>query len=104
MELVKRTWCYVQQPKVYCLSPCKCGNEDVQWSEWQKHLWCEKCQIDFIPECDGIFDGPIPVGAATLMGICFDRINLETNEIEKFQHKSIEELKQNGLLPNETVV
>lgn len=32
----------------------------------------------------GIFDGPIPVNAAGLLGISFDRINLETGKFERF--------------------
>ena len=82
--LVKRTWCYLQPPKQYDMAPCACGNHDTQWSEYEHHLWCEKCQIDFIPEHAGIFEGPIPVGCAAMFGISFDRLNLETNTVERF--------------------
>ena len=81
----KRTWCYIQSPATYEMAPCACGNEDTQWSEFRHHLWCANCQIDFIPEHDGIFGGPIPIGVASMLGISFDRINLETNEIERFE-------------------
>lgn len=40
-----------------------------------------KCQKDFIPSHGGIFDGPIPAQAAKLLGISFDRIDLETNKV-----------------------
>lgn len=80
----KRAWCYVQSPSMYEMAPCACGNADTQWSEFAKHLWCSKCEIDFVPEHAGIFDGPIPVKVCEMLGISFDRINLETNEIEPF--------------------
>lgn len=83
LEKPKRRWVYVQQPHDYEMSPCSCGNTDTQWSEYQKHLWCAKCEKDFIPESAGIFDGPIGWGMAELMGISFARVNLETSQLEK---------------------
>lgn len=83
--LEKRLTYYVQQPKQYEIAPCSCGNEDTQWSEWKHHLWCDKCQKDFVPEHNGIFDGPIPIGAAMLMGISFDQIDIATGNIIKFE-------------------
>lgn len=83
--LEKRTWCYVQPPSAYEMAPCKCGNHDTQWSEFKKHLWCDKCEVDFVPEHSGVFDGPIPVATSMMLGMCFDRLNLETKEIEKFE-------------------
>lgn len=82
--LEKRTWVYVQRPATYEMAGCKCGNNDPDWSEFKGHLWCEACGIDFVPEHGGIFDGPIPVGISSLLGISFDRINLETQELEPF--------------------
>ncbi len=88
----KRKWCYVQPPSAYEMAPCACGNHDTQWSEYAKHLWCPKCEIDFIPEHAGVFDGPIPMATSMMLGMSFDRINLETNEIEPFKF----EYEQNG--------
>ncbi len=85
VELVKRKWVYVQPPKDYEMGPCPCGNFDLQWSEFQGHLWCEKCQKDFIPENAGIFDGPILAQVAQLCGMSFDRFNLETQQVERFE-------------------
>jgi len=85
--LEKRKWVYVQAPNVYGIAPCSCGNTETQWSEYKDHLWCDKCQKDFIPEHGGVFDGPILVHTCGLLGMCFDRINLETNEIEKFEYE-----------------
>ena len=82
-ELEKRTWCYVMPPKAYEIAPCNCGNTETQWSEFAKHLWCPVCGKDFIPAHNGIFDGPIPAGTAQMLGVSFDRINLETRKLER---------------------
>lgn len=84
-NLEKRKWCYLQKPSVFEVAPCDCGNYDTQWSEFKGHLWCSKCEKDFIPEHNGILDGPIPVNVCKMLGISFDRINLETNIIERFE-------------------
>lgn len=39
-----------------------------------------------MPAHNGVFDGPIPVATAGLLGMSFDRINLETNKIEPFEY------------------
>lgn len=83
-RLKRRKWVYLQPPSTYSIAPCECGNVDTEWSEYQKHLWCAKCLIDFIPKHNGIFDGPIPVKVCQMMGITFDRINLKTKKVDKF--------------------
>ena len=83
-SLQKRTHCYIQPPKAYGMAPCECGKEDTAWSEFKDHLWCEVCKKDFIPAHAGVFDGPIPVQAAAMMGIRFDRVDLATSRIERF--------------------
>lgn len=80
----KRKWFYLQRPKIFGMPPCACGNADTEWSEYKNHLWCEKCQKDFIPAHNGVFDGPIPIGASALLGISFDRFNIETQRVERF--------------------
>jgi hypothetical protein len=82
----KRTWVYVQRPSSYEIAGCKCGNADPDWSEFKGMLWCPTCLIDFVPEHNGVFDGPIPVAAAALLGMSFDRFNLETQEVERDEH------------------
>jgi hypothetical protein len=84
-DKIKREWCYTQSPQVYEIAPCTCGNTDIQWSEWKKHCWCDKCQIDFIPEHNGIFDGPIPLHLCELMGIRFDRYYFNEDKIVKHE-------------------
>lgn len=84
-EFKKRKWHYIQQPSAYEIAPCACGNVDTQWSEFEGRLWCDRCAVDFIPAHDGIFDGPIPITVATMLGMSFDRFNLETNQVEPFE-------------------
>jgi len=81
-KLEKREWFYTQKPSDYCISGCpKCGNEDTQWSEYKKHLWCETCEIDFIPEHNGMFEGPITLQICELVGIRFDRYYTESGAV-----------------------
>lgn len=83
-ELEKRTWVYVQRPKEYGISGCgECGNADCDWSEYAGHVWCAECQKDFVPLHNGIFDGPIPVNCAKLLGIDLRQVNLETHEVRE---------------------
>lgn len=77
-----RTHVYVQRPGSYEIVGCECGNTDPDWSEFRDHLWCQKCEKDFIPAHYGIFDGPVCVTLCALLGISFDRINLATQELE----------------------
>lgn len=82
--LEKRTHVFLQPPSHFEISGCSCGNDNTQWSEYVKHIWCDKCQIDFIPEHGGVFDGPIPVKISHMLGLSFDRLNLQTNQVEMF--------------------
>lgn len=81
-ELKKRTWHYVCSPKSFEIAGCSCGNEQTQWSEYEKHLWCDKCNIDFIPEHNGIFSGPIPINISRMLGLDFSIYNMSTGKIE----------------------
>lgn len=81
-NLIKREWVFLEKPKSYAIAGCFCGNEDTQWSEFQNHLWCDKCQKDFIPEHNGILDGPILMETSQLMGINFSRLILNKNKVE----------------------
>lgn len=82
--LEKRTWHYLQSPSAFDMAPCDCGNHETQWSEYAKHLWCAKCEKDFIPAHAGIFDGPIASKLAASLGVRFDRFNLTTGKVERF--------------------
>jgi hypothetical protein len=85
-DLEKRTWVYVMRPHEYEISGCECGNADPDWSEFRAHLWCSKCEKDFLPASNGIFDGPIPVNTVQLMGINLDRFDFETQLVDKFPY------------------
>lgn len=80
--LKKRVWVYLQSPQAYEVAPCACGNSNTQWSEFEHHVWCDKCEIDFIPEHSGVFSGPILINTAQMMGLHFSRLILETNIVE----------------------
>lgn len=80
-NLEKRTWVYTLSPDHFQMAPCKCGKTAHQWSEFKKHLWCDACEIDFIPEHNGIFDGPIPIHTCAMLGITFDRFYFEDQKI-----------------------
>jgi hypothetical protein len=85
IELRRRRWVYTQPPATYEIAPCACGNQETEWSEYEGRLWCPICKIDFVPGHNGLFDGPIPVNGCRLMGIYFDRLNLETLQVERFE-------------------
>ena len=72
----KRKWIYAQKPQVYCISCDKCGGDNIEWSEYEHKIWCYDCQIDTDGN-GGLFDGPIPLMAAQLMGINFNRVYLK---------------------------
>ncbi len=84
-DLEKRTWCYVQSPDNFDFPAHDCGTIATQWSEYKGHLWCEECQKDFIPSHNGVFDGPIPVATAMMLGMSFHTVDLATGKITPFQ-------------------
>jgi hypothetical protein len=84
----KRTWVYCQQPKEYEIALHGCGHEGPEWSEYKHHLWCTQCEVDFIPEFNGIFDGPIPIKTTEMLGIFFHRFNIETQQVELFEENA----------------
>lgn len=88
--LEKRTWHYLQPPSTFDIAPCDCGNVDTQWSEYAQHLWCARCEKDFIPKDNGLFGGPISSGIAKLFGIRFDRYNMETKKVELFNTTTLQ--------------
>lgn len=97
MTAPKRTSVYIMPPSHFEIPGCECGNEPA-WSEFREHLWCAQCQKDFVPKHWGVLDGPVPVHGALLMGMNFDRFNLETNQIERTFEKERAEL---GMSPIE---
>jgi len=84
LELKKRADCLIQYPKSYGIECDICGGINLHWSEWEHLIWCYDCEID-TKGTGGIFDGPIPVGSAEVLGISFDRVNIKTGEIIEFK-------------------
>lgn len=82
MRKYKRTHVYCQHPDVYEIEGCPNDKgHKTTWSEYEDHLWCFECEMDYIPTHWGIFPGPIPMGLCEMMGISFDRICIKTNKV-----------------------
>jgi hypothetical protein len=47
-------------------------------------IWCYKCKKD-VKGTEGIFGGPIPVEAAAVMGISFDRWDMVNKRVIKVE-------------------
>lgn len=71
----KRQWVYVMKPTAYEMSCDRCGGNNITWSEFERLIWCFDCRIN-TPGNPGIFDGPIPLEVAKMLGISFDRFYL----------------------------
>ncbi len=84
----KRTECFVQLPQVYEIKCDVCGGDNLNWSEFDKKIWCYDCEID-TQGTRGIFDSPVPIELCKMLGISFDKIDLKTNKIIPFNGKSI---------------
>lgn len=81
-NLIKRKWCYSQSPIVYEIYCDICNGDNITWSEYKGLIWCFDCEKD-TRGTGGIFDGPIPIRFSNMMGINFDIIRLEDNELLK---------------------
>ena len=82
----KREWHYILPPQAFDMT-CKCGSRNLEWSEYEDHIWCYDCEIDYNPkdtEHAGIFSGPIPLQASAMFGTSFDRFWLEERKIQRF--------------------
>lgn len=79
----KRTWHYIQNPSNYCITCNLCQGSNIEWSEFDHRIWCYDCKKD-VKGTMGIFDGPIPLQGAQVMGICFDVYDMNKKKIVKF--------------------
>jgi len=91
ITLKKRTWHYIQDPWEYEVKCDKCGGNNVQWSEFEKFIWCKDCKID-TKGTEGVFGGPIPIEAAGLLGMCFDRWDMRKKKIIVYDRKKKKDL------------
>ena len=78
-NLIKREWCYCQNPVVYDIACDLCNGTNITWSEYERLIWCYDCQKD-TPGNGGIFNGPIPINVCKIMGISFDKIEIATGD------------------------
>jgi hypothetical protein len=82
-----RTWHYILPPQAFDCTCEKCGGRNLEWSEFESHIWCCDCEIDFDPgegEHAGIFSGPIPLQITALFGTSFDRYLIQEKKIQRF--------------------
>jgi hypothetical protein len=90
-KMKKRTSHYVMKPASYQIACDKCGGYNIEWSEFDKMIWCYDCKID-TKGTPGIFDGPVPVEACAVMGISFDRWDMVKKRVltwDKYKHKYV---------------
>ncbi len=100
--LEKRVFCFIREPAHYDMSCPECEEaNELQWSEFKSHIWCDKCQKDqFVAWNDhhgGIFAGPIMIQTCEVLGIRFDRLYIEQDRIlvqEEYLDCSEEEVDQ----------
>jgi hypothetical protein len=76
---VLRKFIYILNPVKYDFQCLICGGRNIEWSEFESHIWCYDCGKDiFIPLFySGIFGGPIPNGISQMIGLSFDRISID---------------------------
>jgi hypothetical protein len=91
-KLKKRTWHYIQNPREYEIHCDKCNGLNIEWSEYERLIWCYDCKID-TKGTGGIFDGPIPIGACKVLGISFNRWDMINNCVLTFDEETQEYIK-----------
>ena len=79
-KLKKRTWHYVQNPKDYEIQCNLCNGTNIEWSEYEHRIWCYDCKKD-VKGTEGVFGGPIPIEAAALLGMRFDRWDMVKKKV-----------------------
>lgn len=89
----KREWCYILHPANFDITCDKCGGTNITWSEYKEHIWCYNCKIDTKGN-EGIFQCPIPIREAYLLGLNFDRFNLKTNQVERLNIEETEKQQE----------
>lgn len=85
--MTKRKWHYILPPSVYDCTCKKCKGSNLEWSEYEHHVWCYDCEEDIDIKDSynaGLFYGPIAMKTARIIGVSFDRYILKTNTIERF--------------------
>lgn len=79
--LAKRTSYYYMLPHDLGLNGCPtCHNPHVEWSEFEEHLWCQRCEIDFKP-VDVCF--PAVAELAHRAGYCYATVDIATGKYKR---------------------
>ena len=73
----KRTTILPMHPKAYGILCDKCRGNNIDWSEYQDHIWCYDCLID-TKGTKNLYSGPIPIKVAAILGLYFEEV--EYNE------------------------
>ena len=82
-ELKKRIWHYIQKPTNYEILCDRCKGRNIEWSEFEGHIWCYDCEVD-TKGTQGIFDGIISIGVCKALGISLDIYDMEKKKIVPF--------------------
>jgi hypothetical protein len=85
-NLKKRTSHYIQNPATYEITCDKCGGDSIEWSEYEDHIYCFDCKKD-VKGTKGVFDGPIPLECAKILGLRFDRWDMVNKCVIPFEKK-----------------
>lgn len=80
---VKRVWCYFQKPSRHEIECPVCKGNHLDWSEWDKNIWCYDCKKDYSNYTSAL-SGPVPIQLATMLGLSLDMYNLETQEVQHY--------------------
>jgi len=88
----KRTWHYIQNPKEYEITCDRCEGSNIEWSEYEKMIWCYDCKID-TGGIKGVFDGPVGIGAAGVSGMSFDKYDMVNKRVVRFKEKQWDDLR-----------
>lgn len=102
MPLKKRKWFYVLSPTAFDMRCDHCWQGELDdgtgtniiWSEYEGKIWCYDCKVD-TDGMEGIFDGPVPIQACYMLGLTFDRYNIEKGCVERL---NINKLNETGML------
>jgi hypothetical protein len=81
--LIKRTWYYVQKPQEWGIGCPKCKGINLAWSEYEGCIWCFDCEKDLKKYVNPL-SGPVPINFAAIFGICFDRFNIVSGKVDKY--------------------
>lgn len=68
-----RKWVYVQKPQQYEIVCDKCGGNNIEWSEYERMIWCYDCKVDTEGR-GGLFSGPISTLMVEMVGMSLARL------------------------------